>query len=847
MITILNKAEENTIDEDEIMIYQVLSLESEFYLLKFCNEFLAQRKSLKTFYDDTILANSRFRNFIRSLLQDKTSIKKYVTKIPSWFSKNDKLVFSLISSWDIRDIQNFLRSYIDQFFDLFDFAILYFYNEHGFEQSQILKSFKINNHYFQLLRDTEKKNVDYNELMNKQLADFDLSKYRDQLQKEKDKDKLVIDKFYDLLKKTRKETNKANLHALLNFAKKETNDNDEKKVIDEILLWSNKDIRNFFNIFFKQQHGLKTFYDNFNNSDHEDDDDDENVNPIKLVFRKILQFPYKYKTLLDDAKAVVEMIDDDTVLDLLKQYPKDKLLRFTKLWIDSDNNSLSDFFYKFEADIKTYKPSHPRPSPKPPHTIIEVDYEKKEVPQKQINSPKIIPTGQFKAESLKTCLTFYKLYPWIPNINIRDVFIRPIKNIDESFYIQSDTYNHNGQIFYRPKEKYYMLQCYGINKHYKAQNANIEYITWNNVEYQVEIGIVSKDNFFTQNQDILKLEQHFIDNWLGKYDNIKQKIIDNLDIGNELFSTVTYMIKNSLMTILHNFDKYFSDRVISSMMNAFKNKSVTSKKFIRDTGFFLTFLQKNKYVIELPIFWKRLDLGMYKPEIFPFLTEKDMLPEIFDNTPQISGETVIEISKDLNEQQQIIENNIVTNTINFNIIPTRKYREHIEPANKIVIGLPSWKSLCFNSDDVANVDDEKLIFYTETKGPNKNNPFCFVIQELVKNFSQGNIVNPYSGLNFSNDFVQKILATYSIQNINFATDNDNTPTPIPPTPWLINLVLQELTKLENKFIPEYFEMISKKQKCSVCKNNIENNKINSLYKGKPIAFCSIDCFEAKNF
>ncbi len=75
-----------------------------------------------------------------------------------------------------------------------------------------------------------------------------------------------------------------------------------------------------------------------------------------------------------------------------------------------------------------------------------------------------IPFGIFKEEKLKTCLQFYKLFPWIKD-KVLDVFVAPISsNFDDSFFIRSDFYEYISspvgfaitddeiEKFYRPKK-----------------------------------------------------------------------------------------------------------------------------------------------------------------------------------------------------------------------------------------------------------------------------------------------------------------------------------------------------------------------------------------------------------
>jgi len=827
----------NPIDEDGKILFDTLSLESDFNLLNFSRKFLAQKKDINVFYNDLIFNNSKMRDFVQNALNDnilfnETKKKKFFKKIPPWFSKNEKFIFSQIANWEIVDIDIFLHDFLDQTSDFFDFAIIYTYHTFNNDTLQLSNLFGVDEKYIKSLILNDRDVVTYKNKIKS--PGFDIHKYRNQLEITRKKEKLETDKFFDILKSIRQEKDEDKINSLLFSAEKEIDDDETKEILGKIANYSAKNIRGFFRAFFKQEHGLKEFYNNTTNANL--DDNDENINePIKMLFRNMIRFSYRYADILNDAIAYEKDENNDSnvnVLLSLAKLPKSQVLTFAKSYIESDIINLSDFYA-----YTNQQQAQPKQFKKRRANVI--DAKKKPVQIENVVNT-VIPTQQFKPESLKTCLTFYKKYPWIPNLDVLDIFISPIQNIDETFYINSDIHVHNNENFYRPKEKYYLLQCYGTNKHYKPWSHEVEYIFWNNIEFGLKIGIKTPNNFLIQNSEILGTEKNFIDDWLGNYDSRKQQIIDSFTVPDELFTVAKNMIQNSLANIIKN---VYTDNILTQIVQEFKKKYVNSRKFIQSISFFLAFLNPNKYFIEIPLFWKRLDLHMYRPEIFPWLTEKDMLPEIFEDF-RIPNKTVTDVANILIEQQQIISDQLITATLNFNNIPLRKYREKLQPVaeNKITIGLPSWKSLCFNYNDIQTIDDDQLVFYTDVTGDLQHKPLCFDIAYLVQNFSSGYIVNPYSGLPFSQEFVQKILATYSPQNKIPVTTKPKDP----PNPWLITMVKQELVKLENKLIPEYFSTFTKKNKCSVCKQQMLN-KISSLYKGKPISFCSTACFENKDF
>ncbi len=55
--------------------------------------------------------------------------------------------------------------------------------------------------------------------------------------------------------------------------------------------------------------------------------------------------------------------------------------------------------------------------------------------------------------------------------------------------------------------------------------------------------------------------------------------------------------------------------------------------------------------------------------------------------------------------------------------------------DKIIIGLPEWKNACVNVNDVINIPDEDLIFYSDIEDQNSD-VYCFPINELLDKFSR---------------------------------------------------------------------------------------------------------------
>jgi hypothetical protein len=484
--------------------------------------------------------------------------------------------------------------------------------------------------------------------------------------------------------------------------------------------------------------------------------------------------------------------------------------------------------------------------------------------------------NDFKEEKLKTCLQFYKIFPWVKD-QVRDVFVAPISaNFDDTFFIRSDFYEHVSSYggfaltsdevekFYRPKEKYFQLQCYGTNKHYDDTDPNIIRVTWKEQEYLFMIGILTENRgFLIQNTDILTAEEDYIDNWLGKSEKRREELLESNYVPSDAKAVARNEILSALSSVVPKADLLYTNRILSNIVDKMVDLSSNTNDFFLRVADLIVFINPNISFVS-SIFAKRLAKMQYKPEILPLLTPKEKLPEIFADI-RIPEATIDQVNNTLHFQMERVFENLVNITVMYNVIPTRKQTRPFQMGgtgagriraegrdDKIIIGLPEWKNACVNADEVRNIPDEELIFYAHPQSSAREelntDVFCFPINDLLDKFSREDVHNQYTGKDFSDAFVRRFLSVYSkpIQTERVVEVERGDDEPVVEGS-LIKLIKAELMRIENNLIePEYFQ--ETELKCFGCKKVIAPGEdISSIYKSKKVSFCNMQCFEDKKW
>lgn len=451
-------------------------------------------------------------------------------------------------------------------------------------------------------------------------------------------------------------------------------------------------------------------------------------------------------------------------------------------------------------------------------------------------------------------MQFYKLFPWIKD-EVRGVFISPQSdNVDDSFYIKSDLYESaTGEYFYRPKEKYFRLQCYGTDKRYNDEEPEIIHINWRQNKkietYSLKIGILTVNKgFIIQNDEILNAEEDFIDNWLGNSDKKYDDLLNSKIIPSDAKTVAKNEILRALTSVIPNAEILYTNRILTNIIEKMVDLSANTKDFFLRVADLIVFINPNIDFVS-SIFIKRLANMQYKPEILPLLTPVEKMPEIFADD-RIPETTVDKVNSSLHFQIEKVFEELMDYTIMYNVIPTRKATRPFQRGvqiigkdAKMIIGLPEWKTACKNANDVENVNDEDLVFYKD-----EDEVYCFEIDGLMDRFAVNDFFNEYTGKNFSDEFVRRFLSIYSKP---IRAEQPKQIEPVSEKPLeessLIKLIKAEILRLENNLINSTIDCQQVQSKCFQCKIPIPaGTEISSIYKGSKVSFCNMNCFETNS-
>jgi len=281
---------------------------------------------------------------------------------------------------------------------------------------------------------------------------------------------------------------------------------------------------------------------------------------------------------------------------------------------------------------------------------------------------------------------------------------------------------------------------------------------------------------------------------------------------------------------------------VYEVIDVYKLHSVTTKKFAYDIAELLVYLNPDitfmygKSNADL-IFPKRFQKQMYVINLLPNLGVEELLPEVYGKERLLKREFKTKISLKLYEQHKetmrsIIENTLIRDKIDLRTATWKKIRKPMI----LRIGLPSWKSICANS--IADVPDEDIVYYREG-----DNVYCFIIQDLLENINSGNIVNPYTNARLSDEFIQQIVSLYAYNPKYRSSKPQSKPSKSYRKGHIIRLIEDELKRLENMLMPEYFTL-SELGKCAKCKQKVDDaTGFASIMNNKKVSFCGTKCFE----
>lgn len=248
------------------------------------------------------------------------------------------------------------------------------------------------------------------------------------------------------------------------------------------------------------------------------------------------------------------------------------------------------------------------------------------------------------------------------------------------------------------------------------------------------------------------------------------------------------------------------------------------------------------------LFQKRISKKLYTPEALSEITTSDIFGEIFEN-PNISvedQERVLEQIRNLREKMMNFHAYSVISTL----YPERRINIRI-PSEPINIGLENIPLKSYCSDNI-DASEDNFILYKEG-----DEIYCFTILELINRFKNDDYKNPSTGNDFTEEFISKVkgfdpkrVSDAYFEEIFGPEDFEEEKVEVKEikeeeelAPGLVNIILDELDKLESEFVEE----APKEKVCEYCKKNLsEESILNSVIyenrKPKIVSFCSTDCF-----
>jgi hypothetical protein len=510
---------------------------------------------------------------------------------------------------------------------------------------------------------------------------------------------------------------------------------------------------------------------------------------------------------------------------------------------------------------------------------------------------------------LLSCMKKRQKYEWIDG-SVNSVWITDPLNLEISdFYIYTDSkLVEDGKTWYKVRDSFNALQC-NTNSNKRSQSGEILTCFTNNgkkvifiVGYLISGYIHDKysgrtistgESFIIQNEELFLLEKQFlsISNITIKNQikdllnsNVSSKTIDYaLSTLASTFSAISPKNVDYNLQVYRNllpkrsYDPLFdSPSYLRILINTLlTGPEQTNRNLFTNIADIIVYLQQ---LPEAQTFRNNVFLEYYLPDVFITLSQIDKFPEVFDD-PNISNEYKDRVSSIIHSRTNKIVENIAKKIISYTD-STSRIKTNIQTTYLSKINTNKKISTCQNPNRVLNEPPENIIYYNVD-----NNRYCFKISELFAQFTNGNIINPDTGINFSLDFIQRFNELYNLDlknngflQIHFANKyNFNLPSlnmditkplPIILAPDLWKFIKSDITELENELSglnkdddeidfdpdrsPTEIQLndlpLDTIEVCKYCKEHIKNTDPFKTIIFHPDGaritnFCSLHCFE----
>lgn len=532
--------------------------------------------------------------------------------------------------------------------------------------------------------------------------------------------------------------------------------------------------------------------------------------------------------------------------------------------------------------------------------------------------------------SFVKCVQKYQTYSWIEG-RVTGVWLTPVKKKKSaksiSKYVFDDVWIvEDKRRWYQANKHFFALQC---NSNKRTQNKDIltcysqtgepvkfkvgfTIIGYQHTpsRYQARTHMVKKaDGTMVQRSFIIQDEEMF-----RKEKEYKRKTTQNLgdrvnyilnsSVNEAAINIAMRALSNALMEvapvtktdygIVHvdgghkriDYNTPYMQVLLDSLRDGVDQ---TNKNFFTKVANIIVYLK----MPEAKMFRANIENEYYLPDILATLSEREKLPEVFDDpslSPRFIDGVVAKINNNVIKQiHQFAEG------IYFLEDPTR--RRSIRPVGYTgtdIIKTNKRLSACENKDRVRDANPTEIIYYKD----DDEKIYCFTVDELYERFINGNIINPETDKQFRIPFVQRFdelyngrlasdgfLTTYFQEKYGFdmkklvreKRKEDTITKSIPAiAPNLWDFVAKDVGELEDQMSNEEpgdgdeidenrederrevevetgereSEEIDPNDACIYCKKHLSDDSIKSIVmhgdESRIIKFCSFKCFEGKN-
>lgn len=325
--------------------------------------------------------------------------------------------------------------------------------------------------------------------------------------------------------------------------------------------------------------------------------------------------------------------------------------------------------------------------------------------------------------------------PWISNYEATYVYSQ---DLPDKYYVKNNSITLESKTFYKVSSLF--------DKLLSASTITIDdkNVTIHSNEGVYHVMILYKRRY---NKNI------FLDNEIYRRQQMwmRRQYLDSIELSSEILDASLSsipMIKSYIETSLssHGFDPKLSSQILSSSENVKDILELLSK---------FTLFGKNGMMENIASgFNKRLKNDYY---YYPNLIElpvKEILQEYYfhpDNQSRLNNmDALVEKYTNLETSYHAVKLWSLVNNID---LPEQKYTiKDFEKFSRLQ------QTNCSNPYDGT---PNNIIYYLSM---NKNNVYCFKIEDLLNQFKQGNFTNSYDSKDFSQKFVDMILNYYKFPN-----------------------------------------------------------------------------------